>query len=69
MRTNGSTTPAQPWTPASPAVRLVRCACDDCGAHSFARMARTVAGECPNCGSYERRPVESPNVEMEARAH
>lgn len=36
----------------------VRCACDDCGAHTIGQVgANGVAGWCPNCGSYQVTPV------------
>ena len=36
----------------------VRCACDDCGAHTIGQVGPNgVAGWCPNCGSYQVTPV------------
>ena len=41
-----------------PSAELVRCACMTCGAHTNALRTFHVAGSCPNCGSFELRPVE-----------
>ena len=37
--------------------RAMRCACQACGAHTIATVGYKVAGNCPNCGSYELSPV------------
>jgi Zn finger protein HypA/HybF involved in hydrogenase expression len=32
--------------------RVVRCACEQCGAHTNAVWTFRVAGSCPTCGSF-----------------
>lgn len=32
--------------------RIVRCACEQCGAHCNAVWRFRIAGSCPTCGSY-----------------
>jgi hypothetical protein len=38
-------------------VRLVRCACEACGAHINAVWSFRVGGSCPTCGSFRLVPV------------
>jgi hypothetical protein len=44
---------------ASPiAPRVVRCACEACGAHTNAVWTFRVGGSCPTCGSFRLAPIE-----------
>ena len=38
--------------------RLVRCTCEQCGAHTNAVWTFRVGGSCPTCGSYRLAPLE-----------
>jgi Zn finger protein HypA/HybF involved in hydrogenase expression len=38
--------------------RLVRCACEQCGAHTNAVWTFRVGGSCPTCGSFRLSPLE-----------
>jgi len=38
--------------------RLVRCACEQCGAHTNAVWTFRVGGSCPTCGSFRLVPLE-----------
>ena len=38
--------------------RLVRCACEQCGAHTNAVWTFRVGGSCPTCGSFRLAPLE-----------
>jgi hypothetical protein len=38
--------------------RVVRCACEQCGAHTNAVFTFRVAGSCPTCGSFRLVPLE-----------
>jgi Zn finger protein HypA/HybF involved in hydrogenase expression len=43
---------------ASPiAPRVVRCACEVCGAHTNALWTFRVGGSCPTCGSFRLAPI------------
>jgi hypothetical protein len=39
------------------ASRVVRCACESCGAHTNALWTFRVAGSCPTCGSFRLAPI------------
>jgi hypothetical protein len=39
-------------------LRKARCACQACGAHTFAYVGYTIGGSCQNCGSFELRLVD-----------
>ena len=43
-------------TPLMP--RLVRCRCEQCGAHTNAVWTFRVAGSCPTCGSFRLAALE-----------
>jgi hypothetical protein len=43
-------------TPITP--RLVRCTCEQCGAHTNAVWTFRVGGSCPTCGSFRLAPIE-----------
>jgi hypothetical protein len=38
--------------------RVVRCACEQCGAHTNAVWTFRVGGSCPTCGSFRLVPLE-----------
>jgi Zn finger protein HypA/HybF involved in hydrogenase expression len=38
--------------------RVVRCACEHCGAHTNAIATYRVGGSCPTCGSYRLTIIE-----------
>lgn len=38
--------------------RVVRCACEQCGAHTNAVWTSHVGGSCPTCGSFRLAPLE-----------
>jgi hypothetical protein len=38
--------------------RLVRCTCEQCGAHTNAVWTFRVGGSCPTCGSFRLTPLE-----------
>jgi Zn finger protein HypA/HybF involved in hydrogenase expression len=38
--------------------RVVRCACEQCGAHTNAVWTFRVGGSCPTCGSFRLAPLE-----------
>jgi hypothetical protein len=40
------------------APRVVRCACESCGAHINAVWTFRVAGSCPTCGSFRLAPID-----------
>jgi Zn finger protein HypA/HybF involved in hydrogenase expression len=40
------------------APRVVRCACEVCGAHTNALWTFRVGGSCPTCGSFRLAPIE-----------
>jgi Zn finger protein HypA/HybF involved in hydrogenase expression len=40
------------------APRIVRCACESCGAHINAVWTFRVAGSCPTCGSFRLAPID-----------
>ena len=40
------------------APRVVRCACESCGAHTNAVWTFRVAGSCPTCGSFRLAPID-----------
>jgi Zn finger protein HypA/HybF involved in hydrogenase expression len=48
---------AQP-DPRPHAFHRARCECRGCGAHTMADVGYKVAGQCPNCGSYDLAEVE-----------
>jgi hypothetical protein len=53
--------PAEPSYYASVAPilpRVVRCACEHCGAHTNAVWTFRVGGSCPTCGSFRLAPLE-----------
>jgi hypothetical protein len=37
--------------------RVVRCACEHCGAHTNAVWTSRVGGSCPTCGSFRLAPL------------
>jgi hypothetical protein len=37
--------------------RVVRCACEQCGAHTNAVWTFRVGGSCPTCGSFRLLPL------------
>lgn len=43
-------------TPIAP--RVVRCTCEQCGAHTNAVWTFRVGGSCPTCGSFRLAPLE-----------
>lgn len=45
-----------PVVPVMP--RFVRCACEQCGAHTNAVWTFRVGGSCPTCGSFRLAPLE-----------
>lgn len=49
----GYTGDARPIVP-----RLVRCTCEQCGAHTNAFWTFRVGGCCPICGSFRLAPLE-----------
>lgn len=40
------------------APRIVRCACESCGAHTNAVWTFRVAGSCRTCGSFRLAPID-----------
>jgi Zn finger protein HypA/HybF involved in hydrogenase expression len=46
----GTVTPIMP--------RLVRCTCEECGAHTNAVWTFRVGGSCPTCGSFRLAALE-----------
>jgi Zn finger protein HypA/HybF involved in hydrogenase expression len=47
--------------------RVVRCACEHCGAHTNAVWTFRVAGSCPTCGSFRLAPLEGAELMHGAR--
>ena len=45
--------------PGPPEWQRMRCACRRCGVHTVTNVGYTVAGHCPNCGSYELIPISA----------
>jgi hypothetical protein len=45
--------------PPPPVWQRMRCACRHCGVHTVTNVGYTVAGHCPNCGSYELTPISA----------
>jgi hypothetical protein len=42
-----------------PSLRMMRCSCRDCGAHTMAHVGLVLTGgNCSNCGSYELVAIE-----------
>jgi Zn finger protein HypA/HybF involved in hydrogenase expression len=37
---------------------VVRCACEQCGAHTNAVWSFRVGGSCPTCGSFRLAPIQ-----------
>jgi Zn finger protein HypA/HybF involved in hydrogenase expression len=47
--------------------RVVRCACESCGAHTNALWMFRVAGACPTCGSFRLAPIDGAELMDGAR--
>jgi Zn finger protein HypA/HybF involved in hydrogenase expression len=53
-----TTAPADGATVVGVMSRVVRCACEQCGAHTNAVWTFRVGGSCPTCGSFRLAPLE-----------
>jgi Zn finger protein HypA/HybF involved in hydrogenase expression len=51
-------------TPIPP--RVVRCACEQCGAHTNAVSSFRVGGSCPTCGSFRLVPIQGAELMLGA---
>jgi hypothetical protein len=49
------------------APRVVRAACESCGAHTNALWTFRIAGSCPTCGSFRLAPIDGAELMDEAR--
>jgi Zn finger protein HypA/HybF involved in hydrogenase expression len=45
---------------------VVRCACEQCGAHTNALWSLRVGGSCPTCGSFRLTPIKGAKLMLDA---
>jgi Zn finger protein HypA/HybF involved in hydrogenase expression len=66
MQTDTSSSPSRAVVTPLPQ-RVVRCACEQCGAHTNAVWSFRVGGSCPTCGSFRLAPIEGAELMLGTR--